>query len=83
MKISSNALCPCHSGEKYKKCCQPYHKGIFPSNAQKLMRSRYSAFALGLAEYIMTTTHPDNSDFTENKPDWKKTFWIFLKTPDF
>ncbi|MDD2950112.1 MAG: YchJ family metal-binding protein, partial [Sulfuricurvum sp.] len=62
MKISPNAPCPCHSGEKYKKCCQPYHKGILPSNAQKLMRSRYSAFALELSNYIMATTHPNNPD---------------------
>jgi SEC-C motif domain protein len=83
MKISSNSPCPCHSGEKYKKCCFPYHKGIFPSNAQKLMRSRYSAFVLRLADYIMATTHPNNPDYTENKENWKKSILDFSQNTQF
>ena len=77
MKHSSNAPCPCHSGKKYKLCCQPYHKGILSSNAEKLMRSRYSAFALGLADYIMATTHPNHPDFTDNKASWKQSILEF------
>ena len=83
MKISSNALCPCHSGKKYKQCCQPYHRGILPSTAEKLMRSRYSAFALGLAEYIMATTHPNNSDYTEETERWRKSILNFSQTTRF
>lgn len=83
MKISPNALCPCHSAKKYKQCCQPYHKGIFPSTAEKLMRSRYSAFALDLAEYIMTTTHPNNSDYTEEKENWRKSILDFSQNTQF
>ena len=83
MKISSNTLCPCHSNEKYKKCCQPYHKGIFPSNAQKLMRSRYSAFAMEMADYIMTTTHPNNPDYTEDKENWRKRILDFSQNTQF
>ncbi|OHD80108.1 YchJ family metal-binding protein [Sulfuricurvum sp. RIFCSPLOWO2_12_FULL_43_24] len=83
MKISSNTLCPCHSGKKYKQCCQPYHKGILPSNAEKLMRSRYSAFGLGLAEYIMATTHPDNIDFSDDKVNWKQSIMHFSENTRF
>lgn len=83
MKISPNAQCPCHSGEKYKKCCQPYHRGSLPSNAQKLMRSRYSAFALGLADYIMATTHPNNSDFTDDIEQWKQSVLSFSENTRF
>jgi SEC-C motif domain protein len=83
MKISPNAPCPCHSGKKYKQCCHPYHKGILPSNAQKLMRSRYSAFVLGLTDYIMATTHPNNSDYTEEKEDWRKSILNFSQTTRF
>ncbi|MDD5717660.1 MAG: YchJ family metal-binding protein [Sulfuricurvum sp.] len=83
MKLSSNAPCPCHSGEKYKKCCQPYHKGILPSNALKLMRSRYSAFALGLSRYIMETTHPDNPDFTQEREEWEQTILDFSHNTRF
>jgi len=83
MKISSNALCPCHSGKKYKQCCQPYHKGILPATAEKLMRSRYSAFALSLAEYIMATTHPNNSDYTKETESWRKSILTFSQTTRF
>jgi len=83
MKISSNAPCPCHSGEKYKKCCQPYHKGIVPSNALKLMRSRYSAYALGLSDYIIRTTHCENPDFTDNIRDWKTSIYEFTQSTRF
>lgn len=83
MKISNNASCPCHSGEKYKKCCLPYHKGILPSNALRLMRSRYSAFSLSLAEYIMATTHPNNPDYTEDKEYWIKSILDFSQNTQF
>ena len=48
--------CPCFSGKKYEECCARFHRGEFPSNALELMRSRYAAYALGLAEYIVETT---------------------------
>ena len=47
--------CPCHSGEEYEKCCKPYHEGAAPPTPEKLMRSRYSAYALSLADYILKT----------------------------
>lgn len=83
MKISPNSPCPCHSGEKYKKCCQPYHKGVLPSNALKLMRSRYSAYALGLIEYIMATTHPNNPDASIALSDWQNSIADFAKNTQF
>ncbi|MBD3809984.1 MAG: SEC-C domain-containing protein [Sulfuricurvum sp.] len=83
MKISPNAPCPCHSGKKYKQCCQPYHKGILPSNALKLMRSRYSAYALGMVEYIIATTHPNNPDASIALSDWQKAIGNFAKTTYF
>ncbi|MDD5051697.1 MAG: YchJ family metal-binding protein [Sulfuricurvum sp.] len=83
MKISPNAPCPCHSGKKYKQCCQPYHKGILPSNSLKLMRSRYSAFALGLADYIMATTHPNNPDYTEDREKWITSILDFSHNNQF
>ena len=83
MKISSSAPCPCHSGEKYKKCCQPYHKGILPSNALKLMRSRYCAYSLGLSDYIMGTTHCNNSDFTDDLIAWRTSIDSFSRSTVF
>lgn len=41
-------LCPCQSGKCYVDCCRPFHmQTAQPLTAEALMRSRYSAFALG------------------------------------
>lgn len=46
-------FCSCGSGESYANCCQPFHqKQSFPITAEQLMRSRFSAFHLGLVEYL-------------------------------
>ncbi len=51
--------CPCNSGKTLAKCCAPYHEGKAAPTAEALMRSRYSAFVLGLSDYIWQTWHPD------------------------
>ncbi len=53
------ALCPCESGKSYSLCCEPYHQGASTANAEALMRSRYSAYVLDLAQYLLQTWHPD------------------------
>lgn len=55
-------MCPCHSGKEYSACCAPYHEGVPPPTPTDLMRSRYSAYALGKVEYIIATTHSEHSD---------------------
>jgi SEC-C motif-containing protein len=50
--------CPCGSGLPYAECCERYHLGEAPLTAEALMRSRYSAFARGLAPYLLRTWHP-------------------------
>ena len=53
-------LCPCGSGLPYGGCCAPFHLGTaLPATPVALMRSRYSAFALGLADYLEATLHPE------------------------
>lgn len=47
------------------------------------MRSRYSAFALGLADYSMATTHPNNTDYTEDKENWKQSILDFSQNTQF
>jgi SEC-C motif-containing protein len=77
-----NHLCPCHSKKKYSECCQPYHEGKICENALKLMRSRYSAYALNLPEYIIQTTHPENPQYTLQE-SWKKQIEEFIQSTDF
>ncbi|QEL56274.1 YchJ family protein [Chromobacterium paludis] len=58
-KKSSSVACPCGGGE-LAACCGRYHQPDAPPapTAQALMRSRYSAFALGLEDYLLATWHP-------------------------
>lgn len=52
--------CPCGGGLLYKACCGRYIAGTQkPDTAEELMRSRFTAYVLGQAEYIQATTHPD------------------------
>jgi SEC-C motif-containing protein len=51
--------CPCGSGQTYGACCGLFHSGAATApTAQALMRSRYSAFAVGDADYLLATWCP-------------------------
>jgi len=54
----SNLPCPCGSQQPLANCCGQYHGGKPAGNAEALMRSRYSAYALGLIDYLLNTTLP-------------------------
>jgi SEC-C motif-containing protein len=53
--------CPCGSALRYAACCGRWHagpdRGRAP-DAEALMRSRYSAYVLGLGDYLLDTWHP-------------------------
>lgn len=52
--------CPCLSGEQYGDCCGRFHRGDAEApTAEQLMRSRYSAFVVLDAAYLLRTWHPD------------------------
>jgi SEC-C motif-containing protein len=57
-KSMSSTTCPCGSGQLLTLCCGRYHTGTPPPNAEALMRSRYSAYALGLIDYLVHSTLP-------------------------
>ena len=82
-KVSINSKCPCGSGLKYKKCCHKFHKGVRASSALELMKSRYSAYVVGDAKYIIKTTHNNNSDFTTDIKTWSKSIIDFSNNSDF
>jgi SEC-C motif-containing protein len=42
----------------YDDCCGPFHRGAAAPTAELLMRSRYSAFVVGDAAYLLATWHP-------------------------
>jgi SEC-C motif-containing protein len=54
----SGAACPCGSGRTLAACCGRFHAGEPAPDAASLMRSRYSAYVLGLEAYLLATWHP-------------------------
>ncbi|BDB39709.1 MULTISPECIES: YchJ family protein [Mycobacterium] len=51
--------CPCGSGAGYFECCRPLHRGERAAEtALALMRSRFTAFAVGDESYLLATWHP-------------------------
>jgi SEC-C motif-containing protein len=53
-----NLACPCGVGDGYDSCCGRMHKGEPARTAEQLMRARYSAFAVGDADYLLSSWHP-------------------------
>ena len=57
----------------YSDCCQPYHDSLLNDDtatiqaetAERLMRSRYSAFVMLKPDYIVKTTLPAQQDFLD------------------
>jgi SEC-C motif-containing protein len=84
LKFSPNDICPCGSLKKYKKCCKPFHDKItFPKTALELMKSRFSAFAVLIADYIIFTTHVNNSDYISYLKSWNQDIMNFSKNTRF
>lgn len=51
--------CPCGSGLALAECCGAYLQGTArPATALALMRSRYTAYALGDEAYLLASWHP-------------------------
>jgi SEC-C motif domain protein len=65
--------CPCHSGSSFGECCSPVIRGEPASTAEALMRSRFTAFAIGDGEHLWRTLHPDHVDRAIPKDVWLAT----------
>jgi SEC-C motif-containing protein len=70
--------CPCQSGLPYADCCGPLHDGtaVAPT-AERLMRSRYSAFAVGDGDYLLSTWHPSTRPASIELDD--RQSWLSLE----
>jgi len=54
----SSRTCPCGTGLLYAECCGRLHDGTATAaTAEQLMRSRFSAFAVGDPAYLRATWH--------------------------
>lgn len=81
---SSKAPCPCDSEQPYGECCGPWHiglsQGVHASTPQALMRSRYSAYALGQIDYLLATWHVSTAP---GELELGPVKWLGLEVRDF
>ncbi|MEQ5834498.1 YchJ family protein [Marinobacter sp. NFXS9] len=71
--MDQDETCPCGSGITYGDCCGPLHAGAPAASPEALMRSRFSAFVLKDAPYLLKSwypeTRPKDLDLSD-APDW-------------
>jgi SEC-C motif-containing protein len=57
--VISPSSCPCGSAQPYDACCGPIVRNERPADtAEELMRSRYTAYALGDVDHLFRSWHP-------------------------
>ena len=71
--------CPCFSGNTFDACCGPILEGALAPTAERLMRSRYTAFVVEDAGHLLRTWHattrPRTIDF-EPDLEWRRLLVI-------
>lgn len=74
-------ICPCGSQDEYLTCCGRYHDGeAIPETAERLMRSRYSAYVKQNIGYLLKTHDPSTRQGFDalsaggwaRQADWKR-----------
>lgn len=83
MNPPPNLPCACQSGAKYKRCCRPAHRGMAIEAPETLMRARFTAFAHGLAAFVMDTTHPSGPSFESDRGGWERSILEFSAGTEF
>lgn len=74
--------CTCGSGIAFSRCCEPFLSEKMPAaSPEKLMRSRYSAFALGgYGDYLLKTWFaPMAKGLTAAELSEKSLQWLSLE----
>jgi len=82
--INSSQACLCGSGLTYQACCGVYHDGEqLPKTAADLMRSRFTAYAMRNADYLIaswdSSKRPANIDFSKETAEWQSLSIISTK----
>ena len=76
-------LCHCGSDKNFAVCCQPLLTGNeHAQTPEELMRSRYSAFCEGNADYLIRTRHAskrDQDDRNRIEQTIQETEWLGLR----
>lgn len=75
--------CPCHSGQPYAACCQPFHEGKQRPFPTQLMRARYAAYALGNVRFILQTEWPEPSRTAQENASQRRAIRAFCQSTQF
>jgi SEC-C motif-containing protein len=79
MSTRPTSACPC-GGPAFDLCCGPYLAGTaLPPSAERLMRSRYTAFTLADEPYLLATWHPSTRPQEPLLDDKDNTRWLGLE----
>lgn len=77
--MSKRQVYPCDALREYHACCGRLHqKQAIASDAEQLMRSRYSAFVLGHWDYVHATWHSSTRPPRETLVSDSKVKWLSL-----
>ena len=79
VSMTSTSHCYCGLSSPYEQCCGLFHSGLARAAAEQLMRSRYSAYVLGLEEYLLETWHESTRPASLDYSDAAKTKWLGLE----
>lgn len=81
--METDPTCYCGSGRLFKECCSPYINGINKApTAEALMRSRYSAYVVQAADYLVATTDSSRRKYHSKSDilEWSKSNnWLRLE----
>jgi SEC-C motif-containing protein len=57
--VTSVNRCPCGTGLTFGECCEPFLRAVAQApTAERMMRSRYTAYAVQNRAYLLATWHP-------------------------
>src|SRR3546814_11575425 len=71
--------CPCGSKYSYAQCCKPLHEGAPAVDAEALMRSRYSAYALSMVSYLLRSWDESTRPALREADFEPATRWLGLR----
>jgi SEC-C motif-containing protein len=72
--------CPCGLGQAYTVCCGTFiDDGALPATAERLMRSRYTAYVLAREDYLLRTWHGSTCPAHLGLQDVGPVKWLGLK----
>ena len=79
-KARTEPACPCGSGQAYAACCCAFiDNGALPTTAERLVRSRYSAYVLAREDYLLRTWHGSTRPAQLGLQDAGTVKWLGLK----